>query len=42
MDGLQVENKRKDSSIGIITREKDHLAEKLREEEGIIYQILHK
>ncbi|XP_045216579.2 ELKS/Rab6-interacting/CAST family member 1-like isoform X2 [Mercenaria mercenaria] len=34
MDGYQLENKRKESSISIITREKDHLTERLREEEN--------
>ena len=34
MDGLQVESKRKESSISIITKEKVHLSERLREEEG--------
>ncbi|XP_060553175.1 uncharacterized protein LOC132714330 isoform X2 [Ruditapes philippinarum] len=33
MDGLQVESKRKESSISIISREKAHMAERLREEE---------
>ena len=39
MDGLQVENKRKESSMNLMSREKDHFAEKLREEEGI-YNLL--
>ncbi|KAL4227958.1 hypothetical protein ACF0H5_013396 [Mactra antiquata] len=33
MDGLQLENKRKESSIGLITKEKVHMQEMLREEE---------
>lgn len=33
MDGLQMENKRNESSINIVVKEKDHLVEKLREEE---------
>ncbi|XP_052797276.1 ELKS/Rab6-interacting/CAST family member 1-like isoform X2 [Mya arenaria] len=33
MEGLEVENRRKESSIGLVSREKEHMAEKLREEE---------
>jgi hypothetical protein len=42
MDGLQVESKRKESSISIISREKAHMAERLREEEGLLLVIIYR
>jgi len=35
MDSLSVENQRKDSSMNLLVRDKEHMAEKLRQEEGM-------